>query len=84
MQKRIQEAVAIHCLTWVYQMNLMKLKEVQSTCFSAYHGQADKDIVSFALQCVSGQDAFQELWDKEDEGSRVVTLVLKGSPFATR
>ncbi len=63
----------------MYQMNSMKLKEVQSTCFSAYHGQAEKDTVSFALQCVSGKGAFKELWDKEDEGSGVVTLVLKAA-----
>jgi hypothetical protein len=75
--KRIQEAVAFHCLTWVYQMNSMKLKEVQSACFSAYHGQADKDIVSIALLCVSGQGTFKELWKKEDEGRVVVTLLLK-------
>ena len=77
MQKRVQEAVAVHCLSWVYQMNSMKLKEVQSTCFQAYHGQAEKDIVSFALQCISGQGPFEELWDKEEEASGVCTLELK-------
>jgi hypothetical protein len=79
MQKRIQEAVAIHCFPWVYQMNSMKLKAMQSTCISVYHGHRDKDIVSFALKCVSVQGPFEEIWGKEEGASGVCTLVLKAA-----
>ena len=46
--------------------------------FQAYHGSAEVDIASFALQCIAGDGAYSALWDKEEE-TGVTTLTLKKS-----
>jgi hypothetical protein len=57
-------------------MESMKLKQIHSKLFIAFHGAPDQDIVSFALQCISGQGAFESLWDKEEDAAGVNTLTL--------
>ncbi len=57
-------------------MESMKLKQIHSKLFIAFHGAPDQDIVSFALQCISGQGAFESLWEKEEDAAGVNTLTL--------
>jgi hypothetical protein len=54
----------------------MKLTQLYSKVFAAYHGSTDGDIVSLTAQCLSGEGAFGALWDIKEDGSGGNTLVL--------
>mmetsp|Transcript_4745 Transcript_4745/g.7038 ORF Transcript_4745/g.7038 Transcript_4745/m.7038 type:complete len:306 (+) Transcript_4745:286-1203(+) len=58
-------------------MRDMRLEEVKTACLACYHGDGEKEYISFAAQAVAGQGQFIGLWDKEPEGGPTDSLTLK-------
>ena len=78
MQKQMQSCIAIHCMTWVYQMEAMKLTQVHQKMFDGYHGNPTSGVAPLVLDCLKGSNAFEGLWDRIDAtDSGTPQLMLK-------
>jgi hypothetical protein len=53
-------------MSWVYQMEAMKLAQVHQKMFEGYHGNPASDTLPFLKDCLLGENAFEHLWDKVD------------------
>jgi hypothetical protein len=59
MQKQMESCVAIHCMTWVYQMDAMKLTQVHQKMFVGYHGNPTNSVAPLVLDYLKGDNAFE-------------------------
>jgi hypothetical protein len=66
MQKQMQSCVAIHCMTWVYQMDAMKLTQVHPKMFDEYHGNPTSGTAPLVIDCLKIDNAFEGLWGRID------------------
>ena len=66
LQKQIQTCIAVQCMSWVYQMEAMKLCQVQQKLFDAFHGNPTSGTLPFLQDCLKGDNSFESLWDKVD------------------
>ncbi len=65
-QKQLQTCIAVQCMSWVYQMEAMKLAQVHQKMFEGYHGNPASGTLPFLKDCLLGENAFEHLWDKVD------------------
>jgi hypothetical protein len=72
-QKQIQVAVAVQCMTWVHTLDQMKLMAVHQKLFDSYHGNPVAGVLPMVKDCLSGNPAFESLWESADENA-VLTL----------
>jgi hypothetical protein len=73
-QKQLQAAVSVHCMTWVHTLDQMKLAQVQKKLFERYHGCAESGTIAAVKDCMSGDNAFESLWDRLEDSP---SLTLK-------
>jgi hypothetical protein len=78
IQKQVQSCIAIHCMSWVYQLDAMKLAQVHQKMFDGYHGNPTSGTDPMVQDCLKGVNAFEGLWDKIDASdSGIPQLLLK-------
>jgi hypothetical protein len=64
LQKQLQACIAIHGMSWVYEMDTMKLTQVHQKLFDGFHGNASNGTLPMVKDCLEGENAFESLWDK--------------------
>ncbi len=66
LQKQMQTCIDVQCMSWIYEMEAMKLCQVQQKMFDAFNGNPTSGILPFLQDCLKGENAFMDLWDKVD------------------
>jgi hypothetical protein len=65
-QLLFRQCIAIHGMSWVYEMDTMKLTQVHQKLFDGFHGNASNGTAPMVKDCLEGENAFENLWDKID------------------
>jgi hypothetical protein len=46
IQKQLQKCIVTNCMSWIYQMDVMKLTQIHQKMLDGYHGNPTNGIAS--------------------------------------
>jgi len=69
IQKQVQAAIAVSCMTYVSSLETTKLPDVHQKHFYSYHGNPVSGILPMVKDCLAGEGSFGDLLDRIDNGS---------------